>query len=194
MKKLIVIGNLGSDVEVRREEGREYLTFSIADTLRQEKDGRVIERTEWISCSFNGAHEKLVPYLKKGTKVMVVGDCGTRLFSSQKDKCMKAGLNCFVRELELVGGIPDSVPSRLYDYNGVEVPVRKYYYAAPNEFGMLYDRKGKGYQVTAEGWVYERSVYEPNEQQNSVEVVMKVEEVAEVGEVAEYEEFTEVEE
>lgn len=171
MKKLIVIGNLGSDVEVRREEGREYLTFSIADTLRQEKDGKVIERTEWISCSFNGTHEKLVPYLKKGTKVMVVGDCGTRLFSSKKDKCMKAGLNCFIRELELVGGMPDTVPSRLYDNNGVEVPVRKYYYAAPNEFGMLYDRKGKGYQVTAEGWVCE-----PNAQQNDEEVVTEVEE------------------
>ena len=178
MKKLIVIGNLGSDVEVRREEGREYLTFSVADTRREERNGKQVEVTDWISCSFNGSHEKLVTFLKKGTKVMVIGDCGTRLFSSKKDRCMKAGLNCFVRELELVGGMPDEVPSRLYNTDGVEVPVRKYYLAAPTEQGMLFDRKGQPYQVTKEGWVYanqtqqseESSVSEPQaEQQNSNE-------------------------
>lgn len=155
MKKLIIIGNLGGDAEVRREEGREFLSFSVADTQRVTKNGQTQEKTEWISCTFNGNHDQLLPYLKKGQKVMCIGDCATRLFSSAKDHCMKAGLNCYVRELELVGGQPDTVPSRLYASTGEEVQVTKYFLAAPQPDGMLFDRRGQAYQVTKDGWVYQ---------------------------------------
>lgn len=154
MKYLTVIGNLGADAEARREEGREFLSMSIADTTtKRREDGTTTETTEWISATYNGNHSELLPYLKKGQKIMAIGECATRLFSSKKDRCMKAGINLYIRELRLLGSNPDTVPSRLYDYNGQERPVTKYYWAGPTEEGRLYDRRGQAYDVTPEGWV-----------------------------------------
>lgn len=154
MKYLTVIGNLGADAEARREEGREFLSMSIADTTtKRREDGTTIETTEWISATYNGSHSELLPYLKKGQKIMAIGECATRLFSSKKDRCMKAGINLYIRELRLLGSNPDPIPSRLYDYNGQERPVTKYYWAGQTEEGRLYDRRGQAYDVTPEGWV-----------------------------------------
>lgn len=154
MKYLTVIGNLGADAEARREEGREFLSMSIADTTtKRREDGATTETTEWISATYNGNHSELLPYLKKGQKIMAIGECATRLFSSKKDRCMKAGINLYIREIRLLGSNPDTVPSRLYDYNGQERPVTKYYWAGPSEEGRLYDRRGQAYEVTPEGWV-----------------------------------------
>lgn len=154
MKYLTVIGNLGADAEARREEGREFLSMSIADTTtKRREDGTTTETTEWISATYNGNHNELLPYLKKGQKIMAIGECATRLFSSKKDRCMKAGINLYIRELRLLGSNPDPIPNRLYDYNGQERPVTKYYWAGPTEEGRLYDRRGQAYDVTPEGWV-----------------------------------------
>lgn len=154
MKYLTVIGNLGADAEARREEGREFLSMSIADTTtKRREDGTTTETTEWISGTYNGNHNELLPYLKKGQKIMAIGECATRLFSSKKDRCMKAGINLYIRELRLLGSNPDPIPNRLYDYNGQERPVTKYYWAGPTEEGRLYDRRGQAFDVTPEGWV-----------------------------------------
>ena len=154
MKYLTVIGNLGADAETRREEGREFLSMSIADTTtKRREDGTTAETTEWISATYNGNHSELLPFLKKGQKIMAIGECATRLFSSKKDRCMKAGINLYIRELRLLGSNPDPIPSSLYDFNGQERPVTKYYWAGPTEEGRLYDRRGQAYDVTPEGWV-----------------------------------------
>mgnify|MGYP002522886436 CR=1 FL=1 len=154
MKQLIVIGNLGSDAEVRKEGGREYITMSIADTTStQGADGKRIEKTEWISASWNGCHDGVLPYLKKGAKVYAFGDCCTRLFSSAKDRCMKAGINLYIRSLELVSTNVDEVPRFLYDDNGVEHAVSKYYFAGEGITSPLFDRRGQPFSVTPQGWV-----------------------------------------
>lgn len=154
MKQLVVIGNLGSDAEVRRESGREYVTMSIADTTStQSADGKRIDKTEWISASWNGNHDGVLPYLKKGAKVYAFGDCSTRLFSSAKDRCMKAGLNLYIRSLELISTNIDEVPRYLYDSDGVELAVRKYYFAGEGVASPLFDRRGQPFSVTPQGWV-----------------------------------------
>lgn len=154
MKYLTLIGNLGADAEAHREAGREFISMSIADTtIRKKEDGTTVETTEWITATYNGNHDNLLPYLKKGQKVVAIGECATRLFSSKKDRCMKAGLNLYIREIQLLGGSPDTIPSRLYDSDGVERPVQKYFYAGATKDGMLYDRRGVAYNVTPEGWV-----------------------------------------
>lgn len=156
MLKLQIIGNLGSDAEVRNQDGRSYVSFRVAHTdRRQQADGSVKETTQWVSCSINGDGGKLLPYLKKGAKVYISGDGDVRLYNSSKEHCLKAGLNCYVRDIELVTTNLDAVPRELYDENGAVHAVTKCYGVADMKKGALYDRRGLLYQVD-KGWVIPR--------------------------------------
>lgn len=154
MMKLTVIGNLGSDAELRKESGQPFVSMSIAHTeRRKDQNGNETETTQWISATLNGDGGNLLPYLKKGTKVYAYGDCAPRLFHSEKDRMMKAGLNLFIRNIELIGAQPDAVPRDLYSMDGVAHRVGKYYYCETAKNEVLVDRSGHEYQVTPDGWV-----------------------------------------
>lgn len=154
MMKLTVIGNLGSDAELRKESGQPFVSMSIAHTeRRKDQNGNETETTQWISATLNGDGGNLLPYLKKGTKVYAYGDCAPRLFHSEKDRMMKAGLNLFIRNIELIGAQPDSVPRDLYSTDGVAHRVGKYYYCETAKNEVLVDRSGHEYQVNPDGWV-----------------------------------------
>lgn len=148
MLKLQVIGNLGSDAEVRTENGRQFVHLSIAHTERRTRaDGTSQETTQWVSATINGDGGKLLPFLKKGTKVFASGDAGLRQYHSEKDRCLKPGLNLYVRDIELITTNVDAVPRELYDREGVCHNVAKYYYVADIKKGELYDRQGRPYTI-----------------------------------------------
>lgn len=149
MIKLTIIGNLGADAELKNQDGRSYVSFRVAHSeRRQQADGTTKETTLWVSCTINGDGGNLLGYLKKGTKVFVQGDADVRLYNSSKDHCLKAGLNCYVRDLELISTNVDAVPRELYDTNGVTHSVTKCYFMSDFSDGTLYDRNGKEYTVT----------------------------------------------
>lgn len=129
MMNLEVIGNLGSDAEMRNENGKKFILFSVAHTdSYTREDGSRVENTTWVNCILNGDGGNLVKYLKRGTQVFVRGRQSVRVYSSAKDRCMKAGVDVNVREIELVGGKADDVPAQLVDKNGVIHEVYKAYY------------------------------------------------------------------
>ena len=102
MLKVELIGNLGADVEVKESNGSKFATFRIADTsLYKTQSGEDKEVTNWIDCSYNNVESKVLPYLKAGVKVFVRGNASLRVYSSKKDRCMKAGLQVSVQEIEL---------------------------------------------------------------------------------------------
>ncbi len=153
MLKLHVIGNLGGDAEVKSEAGRQFVSFRVAHTIRRTRDdGTAQETTEWISCSLNGDGGALLQYLKRGVKVFISGDVTVRQFHSERDHCLKAGINCYVRELELISTNVDAVPRDLYSKTGVAHKVEKYFYVPELETAELYDRQGRRYNVE-KGWV-----------------------------------------
>lgn len=154
MLKLTVIGNLGSDAELRKESGQPFVSMSIAHTeKRKDAQGVEHESTQWISATLNGDGGNLLPYLKKGTRVYAYGDVATRLFHSEKDRMMKAGLNLFIRNIELVGAAPDAVPRDLYSYDGAAHRIGKYYYCEDAHGEILVDRAGNQFTVNNDGWV-----------------------------------------
>lgn len=154
MLKLTVIGNLGSDAELRKESGQPFVSMSIAHTeKRKDAQGVEHETTQWISATLNGDGGNLLPYLKKGTRVYAYGDVATRLFHSEKDRMMKAGLNLFIRNIELIGASPDAVPRDLYSYDGAAHRIGKYYYSEDVRGEVLVDRSGNQFTVDANGWV-----------------------------------------
>ncbi|MFZ5735026.1 MAG: single-stranded DNA-binding protein [Pseudomonadota bacterium] len=88
VNKVILIGNLGKDPEIRRtQDGRPIANLSIAtsETWRDKATGERKEKTEWHRVVvFNEGLCKVVEqYLKKGAKVYIEGALQTRKWTDQ---------------------------------------------------------------------------------------------------------------
>jgi single-strand DNA-binding protein len=89
VNKVILIGNLGKDPEVRRmQDGRPVVNLSVAtsDTWRDKATGERRERTEWHRVViFNENLCRIAEqYLKKGSKVYLEGSLQTRKWQDQQ--------------------------------------------------------------------------------------------------------------
>ena len=87
LNKCMIIGNLGSDPEMRyTANGAPVTSFSVA-TSRQytrSSDGERIEETEWFNIvAWNRTAETCSQYLSKGAKVYVEGRMATRSWEDQ---------------------------------------------------------------------------------------------------------------
>lgn len=156
MLQLEIIGNLGADAQVMTSNGKPFVSFNVAHTERwQGDDGVKHEQTQWVSCALNGDGGNLLQYLKKGTTVYAIGRVSTRVFSSEKERRMVAGLNLFINHIELVGGKTDDVPSRLVDNDGLIVPTFKAYFTTEQKYyeQELHDVSGKVYNVDHLGFI-----------------------------------------
>lgn len=154
MLTTIVIGNLGANAEFHSENGNEFVSFKVAHTDRYKgSDGQDKEETVWVSCVLNGRADKLLQYLTKGTKVCVVGDASVRTYHSKKMQRLVAGVNVFVRQIELIGARPDAVPPYLFDENGVQHKVIKFFFCQDIKDSQLFDRDGTAYAVNENGLV-----------------------------------------
>lgn len=152
MLMVFLIGNIGGDAQLQTKDGRKFTTFRVAHNDRwTDQDGNVHDSTMWVDCIVND-HPKVAEYLKAGATVCVIGRASTRLYSSAKDRCMKAGLTVNVERIELVGGKADSVPGVLYDTNGVEHKVIKYYFTDVAS-AQLFSRSNRAFQTDQSGWV-----------------------------------------
>jgi single-strand DNA-binding protein len=83
VNKVILVGNLGADPEIRRtQDGRPVANLRVAtsDTWRDKTTGERREKTEWHRVViFNEGLCKIVEqYLKKGSKVYLEGALQTR--------------------------------------------------------------------------------------------------------------------
>lgn len=161
MLQLTCIGHLGGDAEVKSVDGREFISFRVAHTERwTDANQQVHESTSWIDCTMDGK-PKVFEFLKRGTMVCVSGSCSTRIYSSAKDRCMKAGLQIRVRSCELLGTRPDIIPSRLYSTeDGHEYVVDKFFHVNELvrdkkgvEWWPLVSRAGDKFVVDRNGWV-----------------------------------------
>jgi single-strand DNA-binding protein len=88
VNKVILVGNLGKDPEIRRTaDGRPVANLRVAttDTWRDKTTGERRERTEWHSVViFNeGLCRVAEQYLRKGSKVYIEGQLQTRKWQDQ---------------------------------------------------------------------------------------------------------------
>ena len=115
VNKVILIGNLGKDPEIRRtQDGRPIANLNVAtsETWRDKNTGERKERTEWHRVViFNEGLSKIAEqYLKKGSKVYLEGQLQTRKWQDQsgQDKytteVVLQGFNCALTMLDRAGG------------------------------------------------------------------------------------------
>lgn len=112
VNKVILIGNLGRDPEVRSfQNGGKVVNLRIAtsETWRDRNSGERKERTEWHSVAiFNEALGKIAEqYLRKGSTVYIEGQLETRKWQDQsgQDKyTTEIVLRPYSGNLTLLGG------------------------------------------------------------------------------------------
>lgn len=115
VNKVILVGNLGRDPEIRRtQDGRPIANLRVAtsESWKDRNSGERKERTEWHSVViFNENLAKIAEqYLKKGSKVYVEGQLQTRKWQDQsgQDKyTTEVVLTRFRGELTLLDGRND---------------------------------------------------------------------------------------
>jgi len=88
INKVILVGNLGKDPEIRRtQDGRPIANLRIAtsETWKDKNSGERRERTEWHSVVIfsEGLCRVVEQYLKKGSRVYVEGQLQTRKWQGQ---------------------------------------------------------------------------------------------------------------
>jgi len=88
VNKVILVGNLGKDPEIRRtQDGRPIANLSVAtsESWRDKATGERKEKTEWHRVViFNEGLAKVAEqYLKKGAKVYIEGQLQTRKWTDQ---------------------------------------------------------------------------------------------------------------
>lgn len=105
VNKVILVGNLGKDPEVRHlENGTPVASFSIAtsESYKDRTSGERVEKTEWHNIVlWRGLAEVAEKYLKKGSQVYIEGKLQTR--SWEKDGVTRYTTEIVGRELTMLG-------------------------------------------------------------------------------------------
>jgi single-strand DNA-binding protein len=86
INKVILVGHLGKDPEVRHLEGNVTVaSFPLATSETYNKDGKKIEQTEWHNIvMWRGLADVASKYLQKGKLVYIEGKLRTRSFEDKE--------------------------------------------------------------------------------------------------------------
>ncbi|WP_376705889.1 single-stranded DNA-binding protein [Mesorhizobium sp. ISC25] len=129
VNKVILIGNLGADPEIRRlNSGDSVVNFRIAtsESWRDKTTGERKEKTEWhtVVCFNENICKVAEQYLKKGMKVYVEGQLSTRKWEDQSGAARystEVVLQKFRGELQMLDKLGQ---------NGADHPAR-----SPDDYG-----------------------------------------------------------
>jgi len=108
INKVILVGNLGNDPDVKYSQGGAAITtISVATTdTWKDKDGNKQERTEWHRVKFFGRLAEIAgEYLKKGRQVYIEGSLRTDKYTG-KDGVERYSTDIIANEMQMLGGMP----------------------------------------------------------------------------------------
>lgn len=168
-----IIGNLGADAEVKDSNGKKFVTLSIAESRKiKQQDGTERTITNWYDAIIGDENHPVLPFLKQGVKVCVMGDTSLRVFSSKKDRMMKAGATIHVQRIELCGGSSDDVPREIIDPDTSTIyNPQKYYWINFDTKGMKKDElkefidvRGRRFVMNKQGFVAPMQEEQPAEE------------------------------
>lgn len=107
INKVILIGNLGKDPEVRSiEGGRKVARFPLATTESyKDREGNRQEQTEWHNVEFwGGIAEVIERYLKKGSQIYVEGRLRTRSYQDKETNQTRYITEVVGQQMTMLGG------------------------------------------------------------------------------------------
>ena len=107
INKVILIGRLGKDPEVRYTAGGQAVAnFSVAtDESYKNKEGEKVQKTEWMNIVMWGKLAEVAQqYLKKGQLVYLVGKLQTRSWEDKQTGAKKYTTEIVAQTLKMLGG------------------------------------------------------------------------------------------
>ncbi|MDP9651940.1 single-stranded DNA-binding protein [Paraburkholderia caledonica] len=110
VNKVILVGNLGADPEVRylpSGDAVANIRLATTDRYKDKQSGEMKEATEWHRVSFFGRLAEIVSeYLKKGSTVYIEGKIRTRKYQAQ-DGTDRYSTDIVADQMQMLGGRPE---------------------------------------------------------------------------------------
>ncbi|MFP3549338.1 single-stranded DNA-binding protein [Paraburkholderia sp. SIMBA_049] len=107
VNKVILVGNLGADPEVRylpSGDAVANIRLATTDRYKDKQSGEFKEMTEWHRISFFGRLAEIVSeYLKKGSAVYIEGRIRTRKYQAQ-DGTDRYSTEIVAEQMQMLGG------------------------------------------------------------------------------------------
>ncbi|CAD6544622.1 single-stranded DNA-binding protein [Paraburkholderia sabiae] len=107
VNKVILVGNLGADPEVRylpSGDAVANIRLATTDRYKDKQSGEFKEMTEWHRISFFGRLAEIVSeYLKKGSSVYIEGRIRTRKYQAQ-DGTERYSTEIVADQMQMLGG------------------------------------------------------------------------------------------
>ena len=107
INKVIIVGNLGRDPEMRTFPSGDQVanvTIATTDKWKDKQSGEMKEATEWHRVVFNGRLAEIVgQYLRKGSQVYVEGSLRTRKWTDQSG-VEKYSTEIRADQMQMLGG------------------------------------------------------------------------------------------
>lgn len=107
VNKVIILGNVGRDPEVRvTQDGGSVTNISVACTEKyKDKQGEQKEITEWINVVFFGKLAEIAgKYINKGSQVYVEGKLKTDKYTDKATGVEKYSTKVIASNMQLLGG------------------------------------------------------------------------------------------
>lgn len=128
INKVILIGNLGAEPEVRQApSGDAIATLSVATSERwkDRQTGQPVEKTEWHRVvAFGRLAEVIRDYLRKGSKIYVEGQLRTRKWQDQSG-VDRYTTEIVARDLQMLDAAPGAGASQAPAQRTAPRPVRQ---------------------------------------------------------------------
>ena len=138
VNKVILIGNLGKDPEIRHlENGAAVANFSIAtsENYKDRKTGEKVSQTEWHNIvAWRGLAEIAEKYLKKGAKVYIEGKLKTRTWQD-KEGNNRYSTEVITDNLTMLGSVGESMsnPNSVKSDENESKPSLEKEFSSPDE-------------------------------------------------------------
>lgn len=145
INKVILVGNLGQDPEVRyTANGSAITSISIAtsDSWKDKNTGQMQEKTEWHRVSFFGKLAEIAgEYLRKGSQVYVEGKLQTRKWQDKQGQdryTTEVVVDGFNGVMQMLGGRGEGGGGQapMQQGGGQQAPQQQPQQAAPQDSGF----------------------------------------------------------
>ena len=107
VNKVIIIGNLGRDPEMRSFPNGDQIanvTVATTDKWKDKQTGEAREHTEWHRLVFNGRLAEIAgQYLRKGSQIYVEGSIRTRKWTDQQSGQDRYSTEIRVDQMQMLG-------------------------------------------------------------------------------------------
>ena len=115
INKVILVGNLGQDPEVRympNGNAVANITLATSDSYKDKNTGQLVDKTEWHRVVFFGKLAEVVgEYCRKGSQIYVEGKLQTRKWQDQQGQekyTTEIVVDGFTGQMQMLGGRGDN--------------------------------------------------------------------------------------